>query len=392
MSGPAAGDRGSPRDRHRDTLAVYEARAADWERRRPPRLEGARAFATEVGDAAHGPPGAVVDLGCGPGWHLPVLPPGTVAADGAAAMLRRVPSHAPGAPRAQVDLRALPFRRHALRAAWANKSYVHLRRSSVPLALWDLHRALAVGGVAHLGLFGGDREHEGFDADEFAGRSFSLWPEPLLRDVLVGAGFTVLSLGATAAGRGGDEVPYLLARLRRERTLADTVGPGMRLLLVGLNPSLHAADRGVGFSGPSNRGWPALLAAGLATVDRDPVALLADHAIGMTDLVKRATARASELSDEEYREGLGRLERLCAWLKPAAVCMVGLGGWRAAVDRRATAGEQERTLGGRPVWVMPNPSGLNAHTSLEDLAAHLRAAAALADRYGGTPTGGSRHE
>jgi len=397
VSGPAAGDRGSPPDRHGDTLAVYEARAADWERRRPPRLDGARAFTAEVGPGAQGPPGAVVDLGCGPGWHLPVLPAGTVAVDGAAAMLHRVPSHAPRAPRAQADLRALPFRRHALRAAWANKSYVPLRRSLVPMALWDLHRALAVGGVAHLGLFGGDREHEGFDADEFAGRSFSLWPEPLLRDVLAGAGFDLLSLEAPDADRG-DEVPYLLARLRRERTLADTVGPGMRLLLVGLNPSLHAADRGVGFSGPSNRGWPALLAAGLATVGRDPVALLVDHGIGMTDLVKRATARASELSDEEYREGLGRLERLCAWLQPAAVCMVGLGGWRAAVDRRATAGEQERTLGGRPVWVMPNTSGLNAHAGLDDLAGHLRAAAALADRYGGGPTGrmrqtgGMRHE
>jgi TDG/mug DNA glycosylase family protein len=251
------------------------------------------------------------------------------------------------------------------------------------MALADLHRSLAVGGVARIGLFGGDREHDGFVGDDFAGRSFSLWPEPLLRDVLVGAGFAVEALERPDPGVPPDEVPYLQVRVRAERTLADTVGPGMRLLLVGLNPSLHAADSGVGFSGPNNRGWPALLASGLATTDRDPVALLRDHRIGMTDLVKRATPRASELSAEEYRAGTDRLERLCAWLRPAAVCVLGLGGWRAAIDRRATAGEQHRGLGGRPVWVMPNPSGLNAHVDVADLAEHLRAAAELADGYRG---------
>ncbi len=366
-------------DRHRETLEVYERRAADWEDQRPPRMDEAEAFTREVGHDPTIPPGAVVDLGCGPGWHLPALPEHSLAIDGAMAMLERVPGHASGAPRLLADLRALPLRRGTARAVWANKSYVHLQRSLVPMALWDLHRCLAPGGVAHLGLFGGDREHDGFDADEFSGRSFSLWPMQLLNDVLVGAGLTVTSIDEPGRDNHRDEVPYLLVRLRRERSLADTVGPGMRLLLVGLNPSLHAADSGVGFSGPSNRGWPALLASGLATEARDPLALLRRHRIGMTDLVKRPTARASELDRTEYAEGLQRLDRLCAWLEPAAVCVIGLTGWRAAVDRRAAPGVQDRTLGGRPVWLMPNPSGLNAHVNVDDLADHLLRAADLAD-------------
>ena len=96
----------------------------------------------------------------------------------------------------------------------------------------------------------------------------------------------------------------------------------------------------------------------------------------MTDLVKRATPRADALTRDEYRSGLERLERLCAWLEPRAVCVVGLAGWRAAVDRKATPGWQDRPLGGRPVYVMPSTSGLNAATTLDDLTEHLRRASA----------------
>jgi double-stranded uracil-DNA glycosylase len=160
----------------------------------------------------------------------------------------------------------------------------------------------------------------------------------------------------------------------RLRTLADCVGPGMRLLVSGLNPSLYAADAGIGFARPGNRFWPAVLAAGLATADRDPLALLTTHGIGMTDMVKRATVAAAELRPDEYEHGVERLDRLCARLSPAAVCVFGFDGWRRAVDRRATAGWQERRLGRRPVYLMPNPSGLNAHTTVAALAAHFAAA------------------
>ena len=297
--------------------------------------------------------------------------------DGSAAMLGLVADHAPRALRVRADLRALPFGRHRLGAVWANKSYVHLDRRAVPLALWDLHRAMRVGAPAFLGLFGGDDDHRTFDDDPFPGRAFSSWPDGLLAHVLAGAGFGVASWDRHEL----PGVPFLAVTVRRERTLADTVAPGMRLLLVGLNPSLYAADAGVGFARPGNRAWPALLASGLATVDRDPRHLLVHHRIGMTDLVKRATARADELDPAEYRDGLLRLDALCAWLRPGAVCVVGLTGWRAATgDRRAVAGVQDRTVGGRPVYLMPNPSGLNAHTDVADLAAHFRTAADLADR------------
>jgi TDG/mug DNA glycosylase family protein len=365
-------------DAHARTLAAYEAGAAEWRAARgAPRLDEARAFAAFL-DHGDGP---VVDLGCGPGWHLPVLDSSaaagaTIALDGAAAMLGLVAEHAAGAPRVRADLRALPFARHALGAVWANKAYVHLDRRRVPLALWDLHRCLRVGGRAALGLFGGDEDHAGFDDDPLAGRAFSRWPADLLDHVLVGAGFDVLELVV------GDEpdVPSLRVTVRARRTLADVVGPDLRLLLVGLNPSLYAADVGVGFARPGNRAWPALVASGLATVDRDPIHLLRHHRIGMTDLVKRATARADELAPEEFRAGLGRLDALCRWLRPGAVCVLGVTGWRAATgDRRAGLGPQERTVGGRPVYVMPNPSGLNAHTDVDDLAAHFRTAATLGD-------------
>ncbi len=359
------------RDPHRRTLDVYEASAADWQvGRGEPRLEESR----PLGARWQAEGAVVADLGCGPGWHLPELPDGAIAVDGARAMLDLVPGHAPGSPRVQADLRALPFARQSLDGAWAERSYVHLDRRRCPLAWWDLHQVLRVGATAHLGLFTGSADHGEHPNDDFPGRWFSLWDEPLLDHVLAGAGFTVEN---RAPEPERSRVGLLV---RRERTLADTVGPDMRLLLVGLNPSPYAADVGVGFARPGNRAWPALLAAGLATVDRDPLHLLTHHRIGMSDLVKRATAKASELTADEFRHGLVRLDALCRWLRPGAVCVLGVTGWRAAAgDRAATLGPQPRTLGDRPVYVMPNPSGLNAHTDVDDLVGHLRAALALAD-------------
>ena len=190
-----------------------------------------------------------------------------------------------------------------------------------------------------------------------------------LRDVVIGAGFAVDDV----------VVEDLSIRMQasRERTLPDTVGPGMRLLVCGLNPSLYAADAGIGFARPGNRFWPAARAAAIVERDRDPVDALVHHGMGMTDLVKRATTGASVLTAAEYRDGSARVERLVRWLRPAAVCFVGLAGWRAAVDRRAAAGEQAAGFGGAPAYVMPSTSGANAHARLDDLADHLRAAAAL---------------
>lgn len=372
---PDGSDGTTEQDAHRRTLEIYEYGAVDWQRRRAPHRGDAHEFMASL-SASDRP---VVDLGCGPGWHLPELPAGTIALDGADAMLRLAARASPGSPLLRADLAALPFARHSVGAVWANKSYVHLDRRLLPMAWRDLHRALRVDAPAHLGLFEGAADHTVLDDDDFPGRSFSLWDEELLVHVLHGAGFDVELL---VRPPGAEH--RLGVWVRSRRTLADTVGPGMRLLLVGLNPSLRAADAGVGFVTAGNRAWPALLAAGLATIDRDPDDLFVRHRIGMTDMVKRASPGAAEVRADEYRDGLARLEAMCAWLRPSAVCVVGLAGWRAAVDRRAVAGPQPHQLGGRPVYLMPNPSGLNTHVTVEDLAAHFRAAAELADRAGET--------
>lgn len=161
---------------------------------------------------------------------------------------------------------------------------------------------------------------------------------------------------------------------RRLRTLPDTVGPDMRVLVCGLNPSLVAADAGYGYAGPTNRFWPVAVESGLVTAARDPLHALVVDGVGMTDLVKRATPSAAELTVAEYQAGAERVARLVEWLRPGLVLFVGLTGWRAAVDRRARAGWQPGGFAGAPAYVMPSTSGLNAHTTRAALVAHVRAA------------------
>jgi len=353
----------------RPTVEIYEAESARYEESRAPRfLREARRFGKQVAD------GPVADLGCGPGWYTEAIGRNAVAFDAAIAMLRRTAEVAPSSLRVQGDLQALPFRRGALGGAWARNTYVHVPAADVPMALADLHRALRADAPTELTFFGGEVEgRDVFPGDDFPGRWFSTWSSRRLTDVIVGAGFALdrLQERRTQDGEIGFNV-----RARRDRTLPDTVGAGMRLLVCGLNPSLHAADAGVGFVTPGNRFWPAALQAGMVTRDRDPRHALVRHGVGMTDLVKRATPRADALSRDEYRSGVDRIRRLCHWLAPAAVCFVGLAGWRAAVDRKAVAGWQAEGLGGRPVYVMPSTSGLNAGSGLNALTEHLRRASA----------------
>jgi double-stranded uracil-DNA glycosylase len=316
----------------------------------------------------------VLDAGCGPGWHAPVLAgaaTSVVLLDGARAMLRLAVAEVPGAPAVQADLAALPLRDRSLAGALGSRSYVHLDRRQVPAALAQLHRALRPGAPVTLVLFDGDQDHAAFADDTYPGRLFSRWPVPLLHDVLAGAGFADVAVRREAPRAGG--VADLVVTATRALTLPDTVGPDLRLLVCGLNPSVLAAERGIPFVRPGNRFWPAALAAGIATRDRDPAHALRAHGLGMTDLVKRATPRAAELRVDEYRAGVARVERLVAWLQPAAVCLVGLAGWRAAGHRRAVPGWQPEPFGARPLYLMPNTSGLNASSSLADLTDHLRA-------------------
>ncbi|MCU1487640.1 MAG: mug [Actinomycetia bacterium] len=345
----------------RETVAVYEHGADVYVARGRPRAHAAsEAFAARV------PAGALrADLGCGPGYEGPHLGEPLVSLDAARAMLVRA-----GGLRIQADLADLPLRDGCLHGAWARRSYQHLPHEQLPAALADLHRVTAVGTPIELSLFAGEGSGHTGTEDDLPGRLFAHWSPERITDVLVGAGFEVLEVDLGTE----PEWPHLIVRARRARTLADHVGPGMRLLLCGLNPSLYSADVGVNFARPGNRFWPAALGAGLATVDRDPRRLLRDHRIGMTDLVKRASVAADELTRDEYAAGVARLERLCAWLRPGALYLVGYAGWRAAVDRKAAPGWQPERLGGVPVYLGPSTSGLNASTQLPGHIAHLRAA------------------
>jgi TDG/mug DNA glycosylase family protein len=241
---------------------------------------------------------------------------------------------------------------------WSDDTGVEAHTVSVdqqlPMALARLHWDMPVGSSLTVEVGRDDSEEKHVDR---------------LRDLAVGAGFAVHDV--VVEGRS------IRMRAHRERTLPDTVGRGMRLLVCGLNPSVYAADAGVGYARPGNRFWPAARAAGIVERDRDPVDALVHHGMGMTDLVKRATTGASVLTATEYRAGSARVEHLVRWLRPGAVCFVGLAGWRAAVDRRAAAGEQAAGFGGVPAYVMPSTSGANAHARLDDLADQLRAAVAL---------------
>jgi TDG/mug DNA glycosylase family protein len=347
----------------RSTVDVYEQQAHDWLlHKRRPLPDSLAEFAARVPVSA-----PRLDLGCGPGWHTAELGAPAIAADAAVAMLALVAEHAPDATRVVADLESLPFRSGALGGIWAHKSYMHIAAEQLPLALGDAHRALTAGGALHIQVTS-DRNHENED-DDFPGRHFTWWPAQRLADVVIGAGFTIDSFT-------DDGEEWLDVEATRARTLADTVGPNMRLLIVGLNPSVYSADVGHGFARGGNRFWPAALAAGIVTNTHDPRHALAVHNVGMTDLVKRATPRADELTRDEYREGAARVERLVAWLRPGAVCFVGLGGYRDAVNPKAKAGWQAEPFGGRPAYVMPNTSGLNARVPPSELAAHLAAAAA----------------
>jgi double-stranded uracil-DNA glycosylase len=349
----------------RRTVEVYEQVAAEYAARRQPRAASeAQRFARRVRRR-----GLRIDLGCGPARYTADLGTPIVALDASAAMLALVPGRAGHALRVRADLEALPFRMQALAGAWANLSYQHIPRVRLPLALAGLQRSLEVGAALEAALFPGTGEGP-WPGDEFPGRLFARWEPHELRNILTGAGFGVRSIRPDA--------DQLRVRAVRERTLPDIVGPGLDVLVCGLNPSVYAADAGVGFARPGNRFWPAALAAGLVTADRDPWDALTRHGVGFTDIVKRATPSAGSLERAEYAAGLRRVSWLVEWLAPRVVCFVGLAGWRAAVDRRAQPGEQPCSFAGARAYVMPSTSGLNASSSLASLTDHLRAVRQIA--------------
>ncbi|MFH8703136.1 G/U mismatch-specific DNA glycosylase [Streptomyces rubrogriseus] len=174
----------------------------------------------------------------------------------------------------------------------------------------------------------------------------------------------------------------------RDRLVPDVVADGLRVLFCGINPGLMTAATGHHFARPGNRFWPVLHLSGFTPRLLRPSeqGLLPSYGLGITNVVARASARADELTAEEYREGGRLLARKVARLRPGWLAVVGVTAYRAAFDEpKARVGPQERTFGSTRVWVLPNPSGLNAHWTAQTMAqeyARLREAAHGTEAHG----------
>jgi TDG/mug DNA glycosylase family protein len=149
----------------------------------------------------------------------------------------------------------------------------------------------------------------------------------------------------------------------RDRTIPDVIAPGLRVLFAGINPGLYSAATGYHFARPANRFWPALHRAGFTDrlfLPHEQEQLLG-LGLGITNIVARATARADELGPGEFLAGARILNEKVARLQPRWLAVVGVTAYRAAFGRRdAAVGPQGETIGETRVWVLPNPSGLNA--------------------------------
>jgi double-stranded uracil-DNA glycosylase len=182
----------------------------------------------------------------------------------------------------------------------------------------------------------------------------------------------------SAAAAGPPRPGGLDLQAARDRTLPDVLpGPGaeFRVLFSGINPGLYSAATGWHFARPGNRFWPALHGAGFTPRRLEPSEqdLLAGYGLGITNLAPRATAQASELSPAELRAGGERLATLVAERRPGWVAIAGVTAYRQSFDiKKAQIGPQAETIGGTPLWIVPNPSGLNAHWPLPAIIEEFR--------------------
>jgi double-stranded uracil-DNA glycosylase len=157
-----------------------------------------------------------------------------------------------------------------------------------------------------------------------------------------------------------------------DRTIADVIGPDLRVLFCGINPGLYSAATGWHFARPGNRFWPALHRAGFTPEQLHPSAQasLVDLGLGITNIAPRATARADELTPAELVAGAAALSEKVARWRPRWLAVLGVTAYRTAFARRgAVIGPQPETVGATRLWILPNPSGLNAHFRLNELAA-----------------------
>jgi double-stranded uracil-DNA glycosylase len=167
----------------------------------------------------------------------------------------------------------------------------------------------------------------------------------------------------------------------RAKTVPDLIAPSLKVLFCGINPGLYSAAVGHHFARPGNRFWPTLHAAGFTERLLSPFEEreLLQKGYGITNVVARATGSADELSTEEFIKGGRRLKSKILHYRPAIIAFVGMTAYRTAFHRpQATVGRQQEKIGPSEIWVLPNPSGLNAHYGLPELArlfAELRRAA-----------------
>lgn len=186
----------------------------------------------------------------------------------------------------------------------------------------------------------------------------------------------------------------LAAAVAERAVVADVVAPGLDVLFCGINPGRWSGAVGHHFAHPGNRFWKALQLSGFTDTLLVPAEerRLLDFRLGITNLVARTTAAAAELSPDELRAGAERLERLVEQIVPKAVAFLGLGAYRTAFrSTRVACGPQDATLAGVKVWVLPNPSGLQARYGLPELAEMLRALrTAVGPASGGAEGGTSR--
>ncbi|HKO98326.1 MAG TPA: G/U mismatch-specific DNA glycosylase [Pyrinomonadaceae bacterium] len=171
-----------------------------------------------------------------------------------------------------------------------------------------------------------------------------------------------------------------------DKTVPDVIAPRLHILFSGINPGLYTAAVGHHFARPGNRFWPALFASGFTDQVLSPFdeRLLLQRGYGITNLVQRATATADQLSPAELRQGNKQLTAKIRRYKPSFLAILGLGAYRTAWERpKAVIGRQEETIGNTIIWVLPNPSGLNAHYQADHLArlfGELKAAAETRER------------
>jgi TDG/mug DNA glycosylase family protein len=158
-------------------------------------------------------------------------------------------------------------------------------------------------------------------------------------------------------------------------TMPDLIAPKLRVLFCGINPSLYSAYTGYHFARPGNRFWPTLYASGFTDrlLKPEEANELLAHGLGITSFVDRATTAADELSNEELITGGQRLLAKLQEYKPRTLAILGITAYRTAFNRpQAKLGNQEESLGETDLWVLPNPSGLNAHYKPADLAQIFR--------------------